>query len=196
MKSDQKKDAVLSDEEIISLYWERNEQAIAETDRKYGHYLFTIANNILNDRLDCEECVNDTYLGTWNRIPPARPSIFHVFLSRIVRNIAIDKHRANTAQKRIPTEMTVSLSELEGTLLQSPSVEEEVAVEELGRILNDFMSGLSERDEMIFFCRYYYADKISSIAYMLGVSESTVKRDLARIRDDLQKKLEKEGYNV
>ncbi len=196
MNSDQKQETVLSDEEIISLYWDRNEKAISETDRKYGHYLFTIAQNILSDRLDCEECLNDTYLGTWNRIPPAKPSIFHVFLSRITRNIAIDKHRANTAKKRIPTEMTVSLTELEDTVLQSPSVEEEVAVEELGRILNEFISELPERDEMIFFCRYYYADKISSIAYMLGVSESTVKRDLTRLREQLKEKLEREGYTV
>lgn len=196
MKKEQTPDPILSDEEIISMYWERNEQAITETDRKYGHYLFTIAQNILSDRLDCEECLNDTYLGTWNRIPPTRPSIFHVFLARIMRNIAIDKHRANTAQKRIPTEMTVSLSELEESFLQSPSVEEEAAVEELGRILNDFMTTLSERDEMMFFCRYYYADKIQSIAYMMGVSESTVRRELARLREELRKRLEEEGYTV
>ena len=196
MKQDQTPEQLLTDEAIISLYWERDEQAITETDRKYGHYLFTIAQNILSDRLDCEECLNDTYLGTWNRIPPAKPSIFHVFLSRIMRNIAIDKHRANTAKKRVPTEMTVSLTELEDTILQSPSLEEEVAMEEVGRILNEFLENLSERDEMIFFCRYYYADKIQSIAYMFGVSESTVKRDLARLRDSLKEKLEREGYTV
>ena len=196
MKQDQTPEQLLTDEAIISLYWNRDEQAITETDRKYGHYLFTIAQNILSDRLDCEECLNDTYLGTWHRIPPAKPSIFHVFLSRIMRNIAIDKHRANTAKKRVPTEMTVSLTELEDTILQSPSLEEEVAMEEVGRILNEFLDNLSERDEMIFFCRYYYADKIQSIAYMLGISESTVKRDLARLRDSLKEKLEREGYTV
>ena len=89
-----------------------------------------------------------------------------------------------------------SLSELEESFLQSPSVEEEAAVEELGRILNNFLDNLSERDEMIFFCRYYYADKIQSIAYMLGISESTVKRELARLRNELREKLEQEGYTV
>ncbi len=196
MKQEPKNEQVLSDEQIISLYWERNEQAITETDRKYGHYLFTIAQNILNDRLDCEECLNDTYFGTWNRIPPTKPTIFHVFLARIMRNIAIDKHRANTARKRVPSEITVSLDELEESFLQSPSAEEEATIEELGRILNDFMSSLSERDEMIFFCRYYYADKIQSIAYMMGISESTVRRELTRLREDLRKKLEQEGYSV
>ena len=196
MKKENNSTPMLSDAEIIDLYWQRNEQAITQTDRKYGHYLFTIAQNILSDRLDCEECLNDTYLSTWNRIPPTRPSIFHVFLSRIMRNIAIDKHRANTAQKRIPSEMTVSLTELEESFLQSPSVEDEADVETLGRVLNDFMNNLTERDEMIFFCRYYYADKIQSIAYMLGISESTVKRELARMRQELREKLESEGYTV
>ena len=93
------KSNLLTDDEIIDMYWERNENAINETDKKYGNYLFTIANNIVNDKMDCEECVNDTYLGTWNRIPPTRPNIFKVFLSKIVRNIAISKYRRNSAQK-------------------------------------------------------------------------------------------------
>ena len=95
MNNDKKtaKDAILSDEEIIDMYWERDENAIPETDKKYGNYLFTIANNIVKDRLDCEECVNDTYLGTWNKIPPERPNIFRVFLAKIVRYIAISRFR-------------------------------------------------------------------------------------------------------
>ena len=96
-QKEKQSEKTLPDEAIIELYWQRNEQAIAEPARKYGKYLFTIAYNIVHDRLDCEECVNDTYLGTWNRIPPQRPNVFQVFLSRIMRNIAIDKFRKNTA---------------------------------------------------------------------------------------------------
>ena len=91
---------LLSDEQIIDLYFAREERAIKETDHKYGKYLFTIAYNIVQDTLDCEECLNDTYLNTWNRIPPTRPSIFHAFLSKIMRNIAVDRYRHNKAQKR------------------------------------------------------------------------------------------------
>ena len=104
---------LLSDEQIIDLYFAREERAIKETDHKYGKYLFTIAYNIVQDTLDCEECLNDTYLNTWNRIPPTRPSIFHAFLSKIMRNIAVDRYRHNKAQKRAPSEMLLTLEELD-----------------------------------------------------------------------------------
>ena len=90
----------MPDGEIIELYWKREEAAISETDKKYGKYLYRIAYNIVHDELDCEECLNDTYLGTWNRIPPARPNVFQIFLSKIMRNIAVDRFRKNTAKKR------------------------------------------------------------------------------------------------
>ena len=105
---------VLSDEQIIQLYWDRNETAITATDEKYGRYLYTIAYNVLHDRLDCEECLNDTYLGTWNRIPPTRPAAFMVFLSKIMKNIAVDRHRKNTAEKRVPGELDVQFIEIMG----------------------------------------------------------------------------------
>lgn len=91
-EKDIKERSALPDEAIIDMYWDRNERAIEETDKKYGKYLYTIAYNILHDGLDCEECVNDTYLGTWNRIPPERPNIFQVFLAKIIRNISIDSY--------------------------------------------------------------------------------------------------------
>ena len=90
---------LLSDEAIINLYWEREEKAISATDEKYGRYLYKIAYNILNDHMDCEECLDDTYLGAWYRIPPERPHVFQVFLSRIMRNTAVDKYRKNTASR-------------------------------------------------------------------------------------------------
>ena len=106
----------LSDEEIIELYWKRNEDAIQQTDVKYGKYLFTIAYNIVHDRLDSEECLNDTYLGTWNKIPPERPLVFNVFLSRIMRNVAINRYKKNNAAKRVPQGLIVPLEELGDTL--------------------------------------------------------------------------------
>ncbi|MBQ9774385.1 MAG: sigma-70 family RNA polymerase sigma factor [Clostridia bacterium] len=183
----------LSDEEIIELYWKRNEHAIAQTDRKYGKYLFTIAYNIVHDRQDSEECLNDTYLGTWNKIPPERPSVFNVFLARIMRNIAINRYRRNTAEKRIPTGMVIPIEELEDTLTTDPLTPDEAAVCALTSVLNRFIGGLDEREEFIFVCRYYYSDSVKHIAKLLQISEPTVFRCLAKMRTDLREMLNKEG---
>ena len=196
MKNTEEKDVMhgLPDEKIIELYWDRDERAITETDRKYGRYLYAIAYNIIHDHPDCEECLNDTYLGTWNKIPPARPTVFQSFLSKIMRNIAIDRFRKNTAQKRIPSEMTVSLSELDECIAYDSDIEEDRLVRELAVMLNDFLSGLPKRRQFIFVCRYYYADSVAKIAQMLGLSEKTIRRDLALMKKDLKAFLEKGGY--
>ena len=192
-KNDLKKSkAQLSDEEIIELYWSRNEKAIEETDSKYGKYLFTIAYNIVHDKLDCEECVNDTYLGTWNRIPPTRPNAFQLFITKIMRNIAVDRFRKNSEKKRVPSEMTVSLRELDECIQPSDSVNEEYLLKETVRILNEYIKQLPEKSEFIFVCRYYYSDQISSIAKMIGKSEDAVYRELRQIREGLRLLLEKE----
>ena len=184
----------LEDEKIVELYWERDEKAIEETDKKYGRYLYTIAYNIVHDNLDCEECLNDTYLGTWNRIPPQRPNAFQIFLSKIMRNIAVDKYRKNKAAKNVPSELVVSLSELDNCMDSAASVEEEYAIKEMIRILNKYLREIDETDEFMFVCRYYYADYLTDIAKMLGVSEKTVYRALLRMRGELRERLEKEGY--
>ena len=185
--------AYMEDEKIIDLYWKRDENAIKQTDRKYGKYLYVIAYNIVHDRLDCEECLNDTYLGTWNKIPPQRPGVFQVFLSRIMRNIAVDKLRHNTAAKRVPSEMMISLEELDECVSNMPSVEQEAENNRLANILNDYIKTLNDREQFIFVCRYYYADKVESIARMLQVGEATVYRELTSIREGLRAHLEKEG---
>ena len=189
---DDQKD-ILCDEDIIELYWRRSERAISETDTKYGKYLFTIAYNIVHDRLDSEECLNDTYIGTWNSIPPHRPNVFQVFLSRITRNIAIDKYRTNTADKRINSELTVSLEELNDCVCIDPSIEEQMLVSEISQVLNDFLASLSEREKFIFVCRYYYSDSVINIAKMLQVTERTVFRNLAKSREKLREELIKAG---
>ena len=110
-KHDKDAAKVLADEDIVALYFDRNESAIDETDKKYGKYLYTIAYNIIHDSMDCEECLDDTYLSTWNRIPPTRPKILKVFLSKIMRDVAVDRYRKDSAKKRVPSELTVSLEE-------------------------------------------------------------------------------------
>lgn len=182
------------DEDIVELYWGRDERAIGETDKKYGKYLYTIAYNIVHDNMDCEECLNDTYLSTWNKIPPTRPKIFKIFLSKIMRDVAVDKYRKSTAEKRIPSEMTVSLDELGECLSFSTSAEEEFMVRQVSTVLNNYLRSLDRRKMCIFICRYYYADSIASIAKMFKVSESTVFRDLAGIRAGLKEKLLEMGY--
>ncbi|MBE6559213.1 MAG: sigma-70 family RNA polymerase sigma factor [Ruminococcaceae bacterium] len=185
-----------SDETIVELYWQRDESAIQLTDEKYGKYLFTIGYNILRDRLDCEECLNDTYLGTWNAIPPSKPNPLQVFVSKIMRNTAVDRLRSRITQKRIPSEMLISLEELDECLSCAPTPAEEYDMRELASILNGYLRALSARQEFVFVCRYYYADTIESIARMLDVGEATVYRDLKAIRGGLKKCLEKEGFDI
>lgn len=186
----------LPDETIIELYWSRNEQAIAETDKKYGNYLYTVAYNIVNDDLDSEECLNDTYLGTWNAIPPQRPNAFQVFLTKITRNIAINKFKRRGAAKRIPSEFIVSLDEIDESFPATPSIEEELASREIVRIMNEYLNGLSHEEQLLFVCRYYYADRVREIAEITGINERTVYRILESIRNGLRDQLKKEGYDV
>lgn len=183
----------LDDDAIVELYWKREEKAIHETDRKYRHYLYTVAYNILHNDPDCEECLNDTYLGTWNAIPPAKPSLFQVFISKIMRNLAVVRYKKNRAAKRIPSEMTVSLEELENYIPYDNSAEHDYAVSQISRLLSDYLRSLSERRSFIFICRYYCADRICDIADMLHVSESTVFRELDAIKEGLKQQLAKEG---
>ena len=190
-----KEPQILEDSEIVELYWHRKESAITQTDLKYGRYLFTVAINILHDEYDSDEAVSDTYVKTWNRIPPTRPNILPAFLSKIVRDEALDRYRAKNAGKRVPSELVTSLEELDDCL-GGEGVEDEALVHEIARILNDYVSTLSERSEFIFVCRYYYSDKIALIADMAKVSEATVLRELAAIRKGLRERLEKEGYTV
>ena len=118
-------DTGMTDEAIIELFWQRDERAISVTDAKYRAYLFTIAQNIIYDTYDCDECLSDTYLRTWNKISPTRPRIFSAFLAKITRGLALDKFRRNTAEKRIPSELVVSLSEhtaLSDAVILSPQI--------------------------------------------------------------------------
>jgi len=186
------KETVITDERIIELYWDRDESAIALTDKKYHSYLFTIAYNILRDEFESDECLNDTYFSTWNSIPPARPTKFQCYLSKITRNISVDKYRQNTAKRHVPSDMIISLEELSDCIAATESEQNEVA-REIVRVLNTYLHSLSNNDAFIFICRYYYFDKVSKIADMLSSSEKTVYRRLSHIRRGLKECLVKEG---
>ena len=186
----------MDDDKIVALYWERNEKAIEETDIKYNKYLFSIAYNVVHDRLDCEECLNDTYIGAWNAMPPSKPNMLKAFLTTITRRIAIKRYHSNLIQSIIPSEMTVSLSELENFLADDGDVDSEFDFERLGHVISNFVRSLSERRQFIFMSRYYVADPIDTIARDLGLSRSMVNKELAAIRSALKEKLESEGYSI
>lgn len=182
----------IGDEEIIALYWARDKRAIEETDFKYKTYLFSIAYHIVHGRLDCEECLNDTYLAAWNAIPPSRPNVLKAFLTTIVRRIAINRYHSN----RRRSEMTAVLSELEELRFHDEGADAELDTKELGRVISDFVRSLTERRRFIFISRYYMAEPIDTIAGDLELSRSMVNKELATIRRILKEKLESEGYSV
>ncbi|MBQ4274814.1 MAG: sigma-70 family RNA polymerase sigma factor [Clostridia bacterium] len=195
MELQTKQAATMSDEQIVALYWQRDEQAIRETDIKYKKFLLSVAYNILQDMYDSEECLNDTYIGAWNAIPPARPILLQAFLATIMRRTAIDCYKAKKRQKRILSELTVSLSEVED-FISDDDMYSQTDAKELGRVISDFVRSLSDRRMYIFMSRYYIARPIKEIAKLLGCSESTVNKEIAAIKCDLKEKLEKEGYTL
>jgi RNA polymerase sigma-70 factor (ECF subfamily) len=187
--------SAMSDEQIVELYWQRNEQAIKETDIKYKSFLLSVAYNIVGDARDSEECLNDTYIGAWNAMPPTRPTLLQAFLATIMRRTAIDRYKARKRQKRVASELTVSLSEVEEFIADDDRYSE-VNANELGRVISDFVRALPDRRMYIFMSRYYCARPIKEIARLLKCSESTVNKEIAAIKRDLKEKLEKEGYFI
>ena len=183
----------MEDQGIIDLFFDRSEQAIVETDKKYGAYCYAIAYNILSSREDSEESVNDTYLTAWNTIPPRRPRLLNAFLGKITRHISIDRWRRLRAQKRGGKEMILALEEL-GECVAAQSLEAEISQRELARSLNDFLAALPETERNVFLCRYWYMDSIEAITKITGFSQSKVASMLHRSRGKLRKKLSEEGY--
>lgn len=188
--------APLGDEEIIALYFARDEKAILETERKYQSYLFSLARNLLADPLDREECVSDTYLGAWRAIPPARPRFLKAFLTVILRRLAIKRYRRAEQKSHIPREMMLSLSELDGIITDREAVDAAFDASALGRVISDFVSSLTARRRFIFISRYYLSESIERIAKELSLSRSTVNKELFAIRSLLKDKLESEGYEI
>lgn len=186
----------MEDREIVELYWERNETAIAETANKYERYLTKIAWNILADRGDSEESVNDTYLHAWNAMPPHRPGVLSTFLGKITRQLAIDIYRKRHAQKRGASEYAVSLDELGDCVAGADTPEKEFEAKELGRAIDGFLRSLPDEARKLFVSRYYYMDSLKDAAAMLGLTEANAKTVLFRTRQKLKEYLGKEGYAV
>ncbi len=185
----------MEDTGIIQLYWERSEQAISETDSKYGKLCRYVAMNILWSWEDGEECVNDTYLGLWNAMPPQRPSRFSVFVSRITRNLALKKYEYLSAAKRNP-EAVSSLSELEDCVSGGDAVESELENKRVEQAISEFLWQQEEEKRVIFLRRYWYFESIDEICRRSGYSRSKVTSMLHQTRKKLRAYLEKEGIEV
>jgi RNA polymerase sigma-70 factor (ECF subfamily) len=187
---------VLKDSEIINLYLARSENAINETARQYGAYCHAIAMNILHNREDADECLNDAYLNLWNSIPPEIPREFSTYIGRITRNLSIKRYRARKALKRGGNDTTLLLSELESCIPSDSDVQNEVEMSELARKIDSFLASINQEDKFYFTLRYWYAESISEIAKQFGAGESKVKVSLHRTRKKLKAYLEKEGFVI
>ena len=183
----------MTDEKIVMLYWERNENAVRETEQKYGKYCYTIAYNILNSHEDSNECVNDTWVGAWNAMPPEKPTRLQSFLARITRNIAIDRYRYDGAQKR-GAEVESAIDEYWECIPNGDaSIEDELV---LKRAINSFLATLDTRTRVIFMRRYWYSMSVKDIADSMRTSESHISVILHRTRSKFKDYLTKEGLFV
>ena len=185
----------MEDARILDLYWARDQRAIDETGLKYGPFLSRTAWNILRDRSDAEECVNDTYLSAWNAIPPARPSAFRAWLGRVVRNLSLDRWKRDRAEKR-GAGLEVLLGELEDCVPAPRGTERALEDREIADLISAFLRRLTKENRVIFLRRYWYADSISAIAFRLHMRENQVSVRLHRIRKKLREELRKEGFPV
>lgn len=183
----------MDDSRIVDLYWQRSEQAIAETQKKYGTYCYRIAYNILTSKEDAEESVSDTYMTAWNTIPPRRPSVLATFLGKITRHISIDRWRTRSAYKRGGGQLVLVLEELEECIASNENVEQTYAKKELLAAYTRFIEKLPVTERRVFLCRYWYLDSIGDIALKYGFSESKVKSMLHRTRQKLNRCLVEEG---
>ena len=183
----------MDDAKIVQMYFDRDEQAVPATAEKYGNYCTSIAKNILGNHEDAEECVNDTYLNTWNAIPPHRPQMLSTFLGKIVRNLAFNRYKHNTADKRGGGEIAAVLDELAGCV-SGNDVEQAYEYKELVVAINDFLRTLPTEQRNIFVCRYWYTDSISDIAARYNMTHSAVSMRLNRLRTKLHNYLFERGY--
>lgn len=186
----------MEDTAILDLYFARDEQAVVETDRKYGPYCFTLAKSILGNDQDAEETVSDTYLKAWETIPPRRPNAFKQFLAKITRNLSFSRWRGRTAEKRGGGEMALVLEELEECLAAPGSVEDRMNAQELARAIRSFLDTLPQREQDIFLRRYFFVEESGAIARRYGMRQATVLRALSRTRGKLRQYLTQEGYAV
>lgn len=186
----------MEDSEIITLYWERNPDAISETATKYGSYCKSIARNILGSEEDAEECLNDTYLNAWNSMPPHRPNLLSAYLGKITRNLSFDKFRRHRAAKRGGGEMELVLEELSECIPGEENVWQKIEKQELVHAINGFLTTLPQEKCSIFLCRYWYAASVPEIAKRFGKTEGNVSVLLNRMRGKLKNYLTERGYDL
>ncbi len=186
----------MQDQDIIALYYARDEQAIAASADKYGNYCTSIAHSILHNMQDAEECVNDTWLRAWDSIPPARPTYLQLYLGGITRHISLDRYRRANRAKRGGGEMVLALDEMSEVVASDVNVQTQAEEAEFYDKINRFLWSLPARDCNVFIRRYYYVDSMESIASRYGITQANVKKILSRTRARLRDYLRKEGYNV
>ena len=183
----------MDDKRIVELYWKRSEIAIEETNKKYGRYVKSIAMNILGSESDAEEAINDTYLDTWNTIPPNKPKELSTFLGKIARRRSVDILRKKNAARRGWGETGVVFEELEECLSDPSRPDEKLEAEALAKAVSHFLRALPEREQKIFLCRYYHVESIETIASRFSLTNSAVKSILLRTRNKLKQHLIQEG---
>ena len=186
----------MDDSKIVQLYWDRNEQALNATSDKYGNYCISIAKNILGNKEDAEECVNDTYMRAWNSLPPHRPNILSTYLGKITRNLSFNLYKRNTADKRGGGEVPVVLDEIVDLVSDTDDVEKEIDRRELVKAIDDFLGKLPADKRSIFICRYWYFDSISNIASRFGMTNNYVSVLLNRLRLKLHNYLLERGFEI
>lgn len=184
----------MDDQQIIQLFLSRDEQAISQTERKYGKALYLMADRILKDDDDSCECVNDTYLRVWNTIPPTRPTYFSAYLYKIVRTLSIDRFRARKSKKRACGEYATCLDELAECISGEETPENALEFKLLTELIEVFLKGLPKQQRQVFLCRYYFSEPVKSIAKACNMSESKIKTMLYRLRCDLKQYLYQEGF--
>lgn len=183
----------MDDKAILDLYWHRSEKAISETASKYGAYCYSIAYNILSNREDSEESVNDTYLAAWNTMPPKRPAQLSAFLGKMTRYISLDRWKQRSRLKRGGGEVALCLEELGDCVSGRECTEDSLARKELIAAINAFLNHLPELERKIFLCRYWYLEPVKEIGTRFGLSAGNTASMLHRTRQKLRKQLEKEG---
>ena len=183
----------MTDEQIVDLFWARSENAIRETELKYGRLCRSLAGNIVKNPSDAEECVNDAYLRAWNAIPPHRPRSYQTFLCMLVKRVSLDRVRHNDAKKRgVPASFLEELEELIGSSAEAP--EAALDKEELRQTVGEFLSKQNDRARKIFLRRYWFCEPIPQIAADLGEKEERIASQLFRTRKKLRAYLAKEGF--
>lgn len=185
----------MDDTSIIKLYWNRDERAVSETEKKYGGLCYRIAENILKHKEDSEECVNDTFMKAWNSIPPDRPVHFSAYLCQIAKRLALSRYRYNTASKR-QNDGCLSYEELSDIVSDKQTPEDARIMSELSNAISDFLMNETKQNRVIFIRRYWYYDSIETISAEFKINPQTVGSILFRMRKRLKKYLEKEGFEL